>query len=370
MYYRFLLILIATLSLSCATETIQKTKVYNAAQTEFSYSGRTETVNDSTRALISPASHVVFEAKDDSITFLIGAQGDLHSYVVVEINGEYLDRFRVEKDSVNRIKIALPDKERNEVGLYKATEASNGPILFYGLDAETIEAAELDTVATIEYIGDSITCGFGADTEEIPCDTGAWYDQHNAYLAYGSLAARALNADYRLNSVSGMGIYRNWNDEDTAPVMGDVYATTNLDGNQDKKWDFSGKKPDLVSIALGTNDLSNGDGEKERKSFEPERFTSSYITFVQRIFDRYPDTKLALLTSPMVSGENNTLLLNCLEKVKTNFEKEHIVAIFEFAPMTPGGCGGHPDLKNQKVMAEQLIPFYRNLLDKERLTKK
>jgi hypothetical protein len=44
----------------------------------------------------------------------------------------------------------------------------------------------------IEFIGDSITCGFGNDESGLPCGKGQWFDQHNAYFAYGSVAARTL----------------------------------------------------------------------------------------------------------------------------------------------------------------------------------
>lgn len=350
--------------LSCKTTTEKKQEFFNAAQKAFVYSGRTVQFNDSTQALISPASNVVFKAKSDSITFFLGCKGETTSYAVVEVNGNYYDRFRVHRDSINRISVPLPPKKNSEVGLYKATEASNGSLLFYGVEAKSIDTVNLEATATIEYIGDSITCGFGADTEEIPCDTGTWYDQHNAYLAYGPLVARELSAAYRLSSVSGMGIYRNWNDEDTNPVMGDVYATTNLDGNKAEPWDVPYQYPDLVSICLGTNDLSNGDGQKERKPFSPEKFTTHYIDFVTSIFKRYPDTKLALLTSPMLSVENNQKLLGCLEKVKAHFESNHTVSIFEFAPMQPNGCGSHPDIKDHRMMADQLVPFYADLLQK------
>lgn len=364
MYYKLLLLLTFSFLVSCKTVPEIKYKVFNAAQKEFTYSGRTEMLNDTTRALISSAAHVVFSAKSDSITFLMNSKGDVTSYAVVEINGEYYKRFKVYSDSLNRISIPLNQKKFNQIGLYKATEASNGPLLFYGVEAKNIDTANENTTATIEFIGDSITCGFGADTEEIPCGTDTWYDQHNAYLAYGSIVARKLNAEYWLSSVSGMGIYRNWNDEDTNPIMSDVYATNNLDGNNEKKWDFSGKKPDVVSICLGTNDLSNGDGIKERKPFDTEKFTTNYINLVTEIFEMYPNTKLALLTSPMVSVENNSILLKCLEKVKAHLDNNNTVAIFEFSPMKPDGCGSHPDLKNHKVMAAQLIPFYTNLLQK------
>ena len=350
---------------SCATLPATKHSVKNTNGDVFTFSGRTEKWNDSTAALISSAAHVLFSTKSDSIKVVLGATGSTHAYVVIEVNGNYYGRFRVEGDVINRIPLALPKGKNNLVAVYKATEASNGPVLFYGVESNHIAAAKIKNSVTIEFIGNSITCGFGADTKEIPCGTGDWYDQHNAYLAYGPLVSRKLNADYTLSSVSGMGIYRNWNDEDTAPVMGDVYATANLNGDKKKPFNFSGKKmPDLVSICLGTNDLSNGDGKKPRKPFDAEKFTSRYIAFVDEIFGYYPGAKLALLTSPMLSNGSNQILLDCLKKVKAHFDSGHTVAIFQFKPMKPGGCGSHPDLKDHEIMADALLPFYTDLLKK------
>ncbi len=364
MYSKLFLVVATSFLLSCASQTENKNKFFNAAKKEFMYSGRTEQVNDTIQAFISSAAHAVFKAQGDSISFLLSCSGDSTAFVVIEVNGSYHDRYKVSTGKVNRIAIPVAADAMSRVGLYKATEASNGPLLFYGIEAKAIASAEIETAAIIEFIGNSITCGFGADTEAIPCDADTWYDQHNAYLAYGPLAARALNATFRLSSVSGMGMYRNWNDEDTNPVMGDVYFTTHLDGNREQILDLSGQAPDLVSICLGTNDMSNGDGKKERKPFNTDKFTANYIDFVSRLFEVYPDAKLALLTSPMVSGENNKILLGCLRKVKAQFDDEHTVAIFEFAPMDPQGCGSHPDLNDHKIMAEQLIPFYAELLKK------
>ncbi len=174
MYPKLFLFLTLGFMLSCKTQTEKNRYFFNAAQTAFTYSGRTEILNDTTPALISSAAHVVFNAKSDSITFLMDSEGDSTSYMVVEVNGNYYDRFRVISDSVNRISIPLTQEKNNEVGIYKATEASNGPLLFYGVEAKSIESAKDTTTATIEFIGNSITCGFGADNEEIPCDTGTW----------------------------------------------------------------------------------------------------------------------------------------------------------------------------------------------------
>ena len=358
MNYRLLFILFATVLISCTAQHENKYEVFDASNESFSYSGRQERINDSTHALISSASNVIFNATGDSIVFLIDCVGDSTSYVVIELNGNYYERFRIMKDSVNRIGVALNAEKNNKVGLYKATEASNGSILFYGVEAESIHSSNLENKPLIEFIGNSITCGFGADTREIACDSGTWYDKHNAYLAYGPIVARDLDLNYQLSSVSGIGIYRNWNDEDSDPVMGDVYFTTYLDGNTNKLWDFPGQVPDLVSICLGTNDVSDGDGIKPRKPFNAEKYINNYIDLAERIFERYPNTKMTLLTSPMLSLETNKMLLSCLQKVKAHFDGSHSISIFEFSLMRPNGCGGHPSLEDHEMMAKQLIPFY------------
>lgn len=364
MFQKIVLLFALSVMLSCKTHTETKITFFNGANPAFEYSGRIEMHNDTIGALISSASNVIFKAKSDSISFFLSAQGDSTSYAVVELNGKFYQRYKIFSDSLNQITLPISTEIYQEVGLYKATEASNGPLLFYGVKSKNVQQVDKKTSTTIEYIGDSITCGFGADTEEIPCDTGTWYDQHNAYLAYGPLVARQLNAGYSLSSVSGMGIYRNWNDEDTAPIMNDVYATTNLDGDMTKRWDFSNKKPDLVSICLGTNDLSDGDGQKPRKPFDSDKFVNGYIALVKKVFDVYPNTKVALLTSPMLSAEKNEMLLKSLTKVKAQFNADHIVSIFEFEAMQPTGCGSHPNLSDHKLMAAQLVPFYAELLKK------
>ena len=211
----------------------------------------------------------------------------------------------------------------------------------------------------------------GNDTAAIPCGTGEWFDQHNAYLAYGPVVSRALNADFVLSSVSGIGMYRNWNDENKdESIMPDVYENLYLNNTSNKKaYDFS-FQPDLVSICLGTNDLSEGDGKKERLPFNEEKYISNYIDFIKTVYKHAPNTRIVLLNSPMVSGERNETLVKCLKKVIQAFENDTAhkpIALFEFKPMTPNGCGYHPDIADDQIMADELTPFFKKLLDEKKI---
>ena len=104
----------------------------------------------------------------------------------------------------------------------------------------------------IEFIGNSITCGAAADPSEVPCGSGEYHDQHNAYYAYGPRVARALNTNFLLSSVSGAGIYRNWNSD--GPALPLLFEQSDLRENSSRPWNFDLYSPDIVSIALGTND--------------------------------------------------------------------------------------------------------------------
>ncbi len=291
-----------------------------------------------------------------------------HNYVAIEVDGQYQGRLKVEAGAIKTYTIEAKNKSlKHKVRITRATEASNGQVL---VDLSKVKALPIQPITKkkIEFIGDSITSGMGNDLTGIPCGQGEWYDQHNAYLAYGPVVARALDVDYMLSSVSGYGMYRNWNSvQGEETIFPDVY--NNLYLNTTNKTEFPKTyQPDIVSIALGTNDLSEGDGVKERLAFNKYKYIGNYIEFVQNIFKRYPNTEVVLLNSPMVSGDRNTTFLESLYAIKEYFKGSKnydAITIFEMSTMSPKGCGYHPEAKDDQVMADKLIPFYQEILNKK-----
>lgn len=338
-------------------------------QSFFQYEGRVEKTQDNQAILIGAASSVSFDFKGNSCSISLQSLVDHQNYVSLELDGKYIGRIRIEKGELKSFPIVVSEKKNtHHLSIYKATEAANGGILFAGTTAKLIESPTPKTKKKIELIGDSITCGFGNDASTIPCGTGDWYDQHNAYWAYGPVLSRALDIDYVLSSVSGYGMYRNWNDEHLEePIIPDVYENLYLNKDRSKPYDFK-FQPDLVSICLGTNDLSDGDGKKPRLPFNEDKFISNYIEFIKTVYKHAPNTRIVLLDSPMVSGDKNVTFVKCLKKVIQAFEKDTAhkpIALFEFQPMVPKGCGYHPDIADDKVMADQLIPYFKQLLNEK-----
>jgi lysophospholipase L1-like esterase len=356
-------ILLFTFSLVCSS---QKTEIKN---TFFSHSGRVELLDENKVILVGSAASVSFDFKGKSCSISLQSLADHQNYVALELDGKYIGRIRIEKGEAKSFPIVISQKKKiHHLSVYKASEAANGGILFAGTTAKLVDSPAPKSKKKIELIGDSITCGFGNDASDIPCGTGDWFDQHNAYWAYGPVLSRALDIDYVLSSVSGYGMYRNWNDEHIdEPIIPDVYENLYLNTDSSKPYDFK-FQPDLVSICLGTNDLSEGDGQKPRLPFDEEKFVGNYIEFIKTVYKHAPNTRIVLLNSPMVSGERNVTFVKCLKKVIQAFEKDTAykkIELFEFQPMVPKGCGYHPDIADDKVMAEQLIPYFKQLLNEK-----
>ncbi|WP_053990881.1 SGNH/GDSL hydrolase family protein [Mangrovimonas sp. TPBH4] len=365
MKLKYILGILGLMFVSCKQEEKNEGK-FMPSNPQFEYKGRVAAHDNGDRALVGSASSVAFAVKGDSVTVCLKSEYKPRNYVVVTIDGKYHKRHTIKGDSVNKMVLKLDGNESHHIEIFKATEAASGEVIFKGIETEELLPVEDNKALSIEFIGDSITCGALADNSGIPCNEGEYIDQHNAYLAYGPRVARALEANFVLSSVSGIGMYRNWNDENIEePIMPQVYENLYLNADSSKPYDFS-FQPDLVSICLGTNDMSNGDGVKDRLPFNADKFTENYINFVKLIYGHYPNTKIALLNSPMIQGENNEVLVNCLEKVQAYFKEtmQKEIAVFQFDTLYVNGCNYHPSVEENEIMAKQLLPFYQEILNK------
>ena len=363
--YRYIAIVSCICLLDCtAGKNAIKGKKQIAA-TELAPYGRFSYTADGRLELISSAVHFGFgfSGKQCSVYVSIPSWLD-HNYLQYEMDGVYQKRIRVGKDSSEPIILSAPSNGPHVVWIYKATEAATGAVYIRQITGNNIRVLPNPNAPVIEFIGNSITCGAAADPSEVACGAGQYYDQHNAYYAYGPRTARSLGMNYILSSVSGIGIYRNWNSD--GPTMPQVYEKLDLQLNDRPQWDFTKYHPTIVSIALGTNDMSNGDGKKPRLSFDSSMFVGTYIKFVQLVKSKYASAQIVLLNSPMVGGQKGQLLENCITAVKNEINKlfpgSKPVVLFFFKPMQARGCTGHPNVEDHAIMAEQLFPFFKKYL--------
>ncbi|WP_210490662.1 SGNH/GDSL hydrolase family protein [Rufibacter aurantiacus] len=314
--------------------------------------------------LISSAVHFGFSFEGTQaqvMTSLFNPKG--HSYLQYELDGVYQKRIRIDGPQ-DTLVITAPTSGKHTVWVYKTTEAHSGPVVIRKVTGPKVSALKPASKPLIEFIGNSITCGAAADPSEVPCGTGEYHDQHNAYMAYGPQVARAVKADFILSSVSGYGAYRNWNSN--GPTLPEVYEKIDFQDKNPQRWDFSRFSPQIVSIALGTNDFSDGDGKTPRLPFDSATFVKAYIGFVKNVKAIYPKAQIALLSSPMMNGAKKQALENCLSAVKAQVDATYPaakpVALHFFKPMRATGCTGHPNVEEHGVMAAELEPFFKKLL--------
>ncbi|HET8654569.1 MAG TPA: GDSL-type esterase/lipase family protein [Longimicrobiaceae bacterium] len=283
-----------------------------------------------------------------------------YNWFTVAVDGGEPTRFRTEP---GKRWYSLADDLRpgvHTLALSKATEGQNGHNRLVALRTGELLQADPLPSRKIEFIGNSITAGYGDDARQVACGKGTWFDPSNAWLAYGPRLARRLHAQWMLSAVSGIGMVRNWNS--LSPVMPDVYGGIYMEyADTLTSWDFGRYTPDLVLIALGTNDFSDGDGPTPRPALDGDAFVKEYTDFVAGVRGRYPDARILLVDSPMLDRARNDGLDAYLQEVVHNRRAagDSAVTRFGYAGHYVSGCDGHPDLRQQSRMADELEPVVR-----------
>lgn len=259
------------------------------------------------------------------------------------------------------------DEEKTvKIRVMKISEDAFGMAGFAGLEIdghlEVLPEHKYDL--KLEYIGDSITCGYGID--------GVWEkdnfrtDIERADKGYAYLTARKLNADYNMISWSGIGLSstyvdpsielpdNNWTMPRTWPYT-DKSASLRLKKDPEV-WEASKYKPDFVIINLGTNDQSWTRDKEERTL----TFINLYRGLLEEVHRRSPDAKIICCLGVM-----GQLLCpaveTAVEKFKAEFPSAQIkTLVFPVQDEKDGiAADWHPSAATHEKMAVQLSEFIR-----------
>lgn len=333
----------------------EKPKLYKADNPDIQYTGRIDFSNPEKPKFWASGVYIKAKFKGSfcKIIFtdevLWGKEHNIFDVIIDERSPLRIRSFGKENSVV--VAQNIPGNEHT-ITIVKDTEAKQGYTEFIGFVCDSLLPLPPKPERKIEFIGNSITCGFGNDQSGLKCGEGEWYDHHTADLSYGPLTARALNAQYHLSSYSGIGMVHSCCDLDM--VISDVYENTDLNkGNN--KWNFSKYVPDLVTVCLGQNDGVQ----------DSVKFCDAYKKFIGTVRGHYPDAQIILLTSPMGDSLLTSTLKNYLSGIVTDLQKagDNKVDRFSFCRQYISGCDYHPDLKEHRMIADELIPFLRNKMN-------
>jgi lysophospholipase L1-like esterase len=237
----------------------------------------------------------------------------------------------------------------HELEVWRRSEANIGLSEFFGLTFAAggqLLAPPPALARRIEIVGDSITCGYGNEGQP-GCTFSA--DTENNYLAYGSVAARAVNAELSTVAWSGLGMYRNYNDVGPSAKPLPYYYDDALP-SVPTPWDFTRFVPDVVVINLGTNDSStHGD--------PGQPFIDAYVAFIHHLRSKYPNAWIVCLDA-------TTAVTNDIKQVVSTFTGagDTKVEAFALTGQNGSGCDGHPNVASDALMGASLATELKRVM--------
>lgn len=272
--------------------------------------------------------------------------------------------FNSERDSIVQLATALPQGEHS-VRLMYTIEGLDRHAVFRGFVLD--KGCKLVTPAPlpkrkIEFIGNSITCGYGVEDT-----SGADHyldETENHWLSYATLTSEALGAQHFSISRSGIGAYRNYGGPNagSTDAMPQMYDLT-LYHDSTQLWDFKRWTPDVVCINLGTNDFST-------PGYDVHRYEQAYMALVKHVRSCYPQAGIVMMSGPMLGAEPNALVKTTLDKIKKTLNKQGDKLIFRFDFTPQDGSLGysadyHPSKAQHQKMAAELTKFLQENIFKD-----
>lgn len=267
-----------------------------------------------------------------------------------------------------------------KIRLQKLSEAKYGMVGIRQIQADGEISPSPYRERRIEFIGDSITCGYGVEGKREGVFTTR---EENPLKAYAVLSAKELQADYQLVARSGIGVVSNWIEAsrqtpDTAGLMPCLYRYTDLytgkalergvavkleadpqkrvgSGEEERGlWDADIFRPQLIVIHLGNNDASYVRGEAE-KEIAFERAYSDFLKEVQKLNPQ----SVILCALGLFGQQLCDAVRRCVEKAQGK------VFFLQFPMQKPEdglGTGDHPGPLCQQKASRLLTEKIREIM--------
>ena len=327
-------------------------------------------------------------AEMDTLAFAetFPGEGENLPWVAVFADGatEPCRLLRIEQGEQRAVLFTCDAVETHTLRVVKRSENSKGRLGLRALwaDGPVAPAPLAEKPLRIEFIGDSITCGFGNDmaADETVFDAA----KENALRAYPAVAAGLLNADFHCVCISGIPLC--WASDPAyrirlpehggfAPPVRAMdghyaYADRNHEEAMGKTdaftpWDFDRFRPDAIAVNLGTNDAF-----RLRVSgcspAEEAYFIQQYQAFLQQL--RRLNGARPVLACTL--GSMDYYLYDAMEKAVAAYRAQTgdaRVFCMKFAPIDPWSEGfgglGHPNSKTHARMGRELADALRPWLN-------
>ncbi len=300
----------------------------------------------------------------------MSSDADRHTRIAIEVDGR-----RVVDDMINAkaktYTVFQSDAPREvTVRIIKLSEAAHSTC---GIGSITVDAQggiqpTARKARRIEFIGDSITCGYGVDDADRNHSFSTKTEDVTKTYAYQ--AAQMLDADWSMVSYSGYGIVSGYTATPGQAVpnqrLPKFYAKLGFSaGTFQKKiaasiqWDFSAFVPDVIVVNLGTNDDSYVKGNAERAA----EYREGYVAFLKDIRANNPDAMI-LCTLGIMGDALYPSVKEAVEAYTAQTGDTHIAAMrFDVQRPADGyAADWHPTYKTHTRAAQKLAAELRTLM--------
>lgn len=263
------------------------------------------------------------------------------------------------------------ENTKHTVRVYKRSECliSKVGVKSVSTDGEIlpVEGKELDL--KMEFFGDSVTCGYAVESPD-------YFERfssrtENSLKTYANYCANELNSDVSHISCGGYPMYKSKYaagcNPDNIPDMfslADVEYQTTIR----HEWNNQLYIPDVVVIALGANDgslIDYSNPESEQNKDLLANYKSSYVNFINKIRNNYPDALIVVSDEILPIYEKITSVMD--EIVDESSDSKLIRAKFTAFndakdKMLPGE--GHPNKEMHQLAGHQLAEIIRPYINK------
>lgn len=217
---------------------------------------------------------------------------DNHARIAIYVNGEKVIDDMIDNPT-ETYEVFKSDTEENvDVMIVKLSESPMSTLAISDITVTGKDVKPADEKEhLIEFIGDSITCGYGVDDEDRNHHFST--KTEDVTKAYAYKTAQLLDVDYSMVSFSGYGIISGYSDgtrkvsEQAVPQFYTKYGYCWTENNgfvpSNVEWKFK-RQPDVIVVNLGTNDNSYCRGMSDRCS----EYQQEYVEFLKTIRKNNP----------------------------------------------------------------------------------
>ncbi|MCR5358248.1 MAG: GDSL family lipase [Lachnospiraceae bacterium] len=310
---------------------------------------------------------------------------DFEPWAAIEINGELISRFMIDKGH-HRICLfrGIDPTRTTRVKFYRELQAMSDDqttnIVIKGLETDGEFQAPPAYKYRLEFIGDSINSGegsYGALTDE---DWTAYCMSYSR--TYVNRVGKLLNAQCRVMSQGGWGVFSGWdnNRNHNIPRYYDRICGLASGGANDrfgaaKPYDFSSWIPDAILINLGTNDCSGFNqppftdpdtgavyklNKKEDGSFVKEDvklITDAAVNFLKTVRKNNPSSHIVWLYG-MLGYDLSLYLADAVNRYKAESGDKNVTYLqLPNVNEKTVGARSHPGLKSHMITAEIISDY-------------